>query len=396
MSTSSASSPRSCSTPCAPRRCGERRRPRPSSPCSLRLRTTVRSPLQRRRTMRVARFHAPEDVRLEDAPEPSPGPRDVKIRVRACSTCGTDVKISRFGHHHIVPPRVMGHEIAGEVVEVGAEVSGWSPGDRVQVIAAIPCGVCPDCTAGHMTICPNQVSMGYHFDGGFAEYMIVPPQVLAVDGLNRIPDGIGFDEASVAEPLACALNAQELVRINDGDDVVVIGAGPIGCLHVRLARSHGAGRVFLVELSSERLDMATALVHPDAAICAGETDPVAAVLELTGGRGADVVITAAASGKAQEQAVQMVARQGRISFFGGLPKDNPIIALDSNLVHYRELMIIGANGSSPEHNKRALRLIADGKVPVKDLITHHLPLEQVLEGIGIVSRGEAIKVTIEP
>src|SRR5665647_1825649 len=110
--------------------------------------------------------------------------------------------------------------------------------------------------------------------------------------------------------------------------------------------------------------------------------PVAAVLELTGGRGADVVITAAASGKAQEQAVQMVARQGRISFFGGLPKDNPIIALDSNLVHYRELMIIGANGSSPEHNKRALRLIADGKVPVKDLITHHLPLEQVLEWIG--------------
>jgi len=346
--------------------------------------------------MRVARFHAPGDVRLEDAPEPAPGPRDVKIRVRACSTCGTDVKILKFGHHHIVPPRVMGHEIAGEVVAVGADVGGWAPGDRVQVIAAIPCGVCPDCAAGHLTICPNQVSMGYHFDGGFAEYMIVPPEVLAVDGLNRIPDGVDYAEASVAEPLACAINAQELVGIDKGDDVVVIGSGPIGCLHVRLARSRGAARVFLVELSRERLDLAAALVHPDAAICAADTDPVEAVAELTGGRGVDVVITAAASGKAQEQAVQMVARKGRISFFGGLPKDDPTITLDSNLVHYRELMIIGANGSSPDHNKRALAAIADGSVPVKDLITHRLPLEQVLDGIGIVSRGEAIKVTIEP
>jgi L-iditol 2-dehydrogenase len=346
--------------------------------------------------MRVVRFHAPGDVRLEDAPEPTAGPREVKIRVRACSTCGTDVKISRFGHHHIHPPRVMGHEIAGEVVETGAEVEGWVAGDRVQVIAAIPCGECADCTAGHMTICPNQVSMGYHFDGGFAEYMVVPENVLKVDGLNRIPENVSFAEASVAEPLACALNAQELVRVEKGNDVVVIGSGPIGCLHVRLARSFGAGRVFLVELSRERLDMAAALVNPDEAICASEVDPVERVLELTGGRGADVVITAAASGKAQEQAVQMIARQGRISFFGGLPKDNPIIALDSNLVHYRELMIIGANGSSPEHNKRALDLIATGAVPVNDLITHRLPLEQALEGIEIVSRGEAIKVTIEP
>jgi L-iditol 2-dehydrogenase len=320
----------------------------------------------------------------------------VKIRVRACSTCGTDVKISKFGHHHIDPPRVMGHEIAGEVVEVGADVPGWVRGDRVQVIAAIPCGECDECRAGRMTICPNQVSMGYHFDGGFAEYMVVPENVLKVDGLNRIPDGVSYAEASVAEPLACALNAQELVRVEKGDDVVVIGSGPIGCLHVRLARSRGARRVFLVELSRERLELAAQRVQPDEAIVGSEVDPVARVLELTGGRGADVVITAAASGRAQEQAVQMVARGGRISFFGGLPKDDPIIALDSNLVHYRELMIIGANGSSPDHNKRALDLIATGAVPVDDLITHRLPLEQVLDGIGIVSRGEAIKVTIEP
>ncbi|MEV4627253.1 zinc-dependent dehydrogenase [Micromonospora sp. NPDC049523] len=346
--------------------------------------------------MKVVRFHAPGDVRIEDVPEPTPGPGDVKIRVRNCSTCGTDVKISKFGHHHIHPPRVMGHEIAGEVVEAGADVTGWAPGDRVQVIAAIPCGQCAECRRGRMTVCPNQESMGYHYEGGFAQYLVVPAKVLAVDGLNRIPDGVDFAEASVAEPLACVLNGQELARVGTGDDVVVIGSGPIGCLHVRLARARGAARVFLVDLNRARLDLAADLVAPDAAICGAEVDPVDEILKLTDGRGADVIITAAASGAAQEQAIQMAARQGRISFFGGLPKNNPIIACDSNLVHYRELTIVGANGSSPAHNAEALRLIATGAVPVADLITHRLPLDRAIDAFGIVARGEAIKVTIEP
>jgi L-iditol 2-dehydrogenase len=217
--------------------------------------------------------------------------------------------------------------------------------------------------------------------------------VLAVDGVNAIPENVGFAEASVAEPLACVLNGQELARVGPGDDVVVMGAGPIGCLHVRLARARGAARVFLVDVNAQRLAMAEELVRPDAAI---DSDPVDQVLKLTGGRGADVVITAAASGAAQEQAVRMAARQGRISFFGGLPKDDPVIALDANLVHYRELTIVGANGSSPAHNAAALRLVSEGAVPVADLITHRLPLPRVLDGIDLVSRGAAIKVTIEP
>ena len=346
--------------------------------------------------MKVVRFHAPGDVRIEDAPEPSPGAGDVKIRVRNCSTCGTDVKISKFGHHHIHPPRVMGHEIAGEVVEVGDGVDGWASGDRVQVIAAIPCGTCAECRRGRMTVCPDQESMGYHYEGGFAQFLVVPAKVLAVAGLNRIPEGVGFAEASVAEPLACVLNGQELARVGAGDDVVVVGSGPIGCLHVRLARARGAGRVFLVELNRSRLDLAAGLVRPDAAICGAEVDPVDEVRKLTDGRGADVIVTAAASGAAQEQALQMAARQGRISFFGGLPKDDPVIAVDANLVHYRELTIVGANGSSPAQNAEALRLIATGAVPVADLITHRLPLDQAIDAFGVVARGAAIKVTIEP
>ena len=277
--------------------------------------------------MKVVRFHAPGDVSVEDAPEPTPAAGEVKIRVRNCSTCGTDVKIWKFGHHHIVPPRVMGHEVAGEIVGVGEGVVDWRPGERVQVIAAIPCGQCGECRRGRMTVCPNQESIGYHYEGGFAEYMVVPAKVLAVDGLNRIPDEIGFAEASVAEPLACVLNGQLLARVGEGDDVVVMGSGPIGCLHVRLARARRAARVFLVDINPERLHLAAALVAPDAAVSSSETDVVDEIGKLTDGRGADVVITAAASGKAQEQAIQMAARQGRISFFGGLPKDNPVIAL---------------------------------------------------------------------
>ena len=352
--------------------------------------------------MKALKFHAPGELRLEQIDEPEVAPGEVKIRVRACSMCGTDVKISRSGHPNMSAPQVMGHEIAGEIVDVGAGAKPamdgreWVPGDRVQVIAAIPDGTCEECRAGHQAICPNQLSMGYQFPGGFAEYLIVPREVLAVDGLTRIPAELSFAEASVAEPLACVLNGQELARVGEGDTVVVVGSGPIGCLHVRLARARGAARIILIDLNPDRLAAAAALVHPDLTVATDTQDPVAAVLTATDGRGGDVVITAAASGAAQEQGLRMLARRGRLSLFGGLPKDAATISVDANLVHYRELTLVGVNGSTPEHNKRALELIASGAVPVADLITHRLPLDDVLEGIEIVARGDAIKVTIEP
>src|SRR5262249_2516745 len=158
-----------------------------------------------------------------------------------------------------------------------------------------------------------------------------------------------------------------------------------GCLHVRLARARGAARVFLVELNAERLHLAADLVKPDAALVGAEVDVVQEIAARTDGRGVDAGIVAAASGRAPEQAVRLAPRQGRISFFGGLPKDDPVIALDANEVHYRELTIVGANGSSPAHNAQALDLIATGAVPVADLITRRLPLERTLDAFDIVA-----------
>jgi L-iditol 2-dehydrogenase len=347
--------------------------------------------------MKALRFYAPEDVRLEDVPEPECGPDEVKLKVKNCSTCGTDVKIFYNGHQNITPPATMGHEIAGEVVEVGANVAGWSPGDRAQVIAAVPCGECYECKKGWMAVCQNQTSVGYQYDGGFAEFIIIPQQVLKVDGLNRIPDNVGYDEASAAEPFACAINAQELLGIEEGDTVVVFGAGPIGCMHIRIARGvHRCGPVYLVDVNADRLKMSADAVQPEETIDGSEVDVVSRVMELTGGRGADVIITATAATVTQEQAIAMAARNGRISFFGGLPKTNPTITCDSYVVHYRQLHIHGANGSAPVHNKRALEYISTGQVPVKDLITEHIPLDRVLDAFQIVKAGEAIKVTVEP
>jgi len=346
--------------------------------------------------MKAAIYRGPADLKVEEVVEPSTGANEVKLRIHACATCGTDAKIYHHGHPRLTPPQIIGHEIAGEVVEVGAEVDGYNVGDRVQVIAAIPCGDCWACNAGKQQICPNQLSMGYQFPGGFAEFMIVPHEVLRVNGLNHIPEGVSYEEAAVVEPLACVLNAQKLVNVTEGDTVLVMGAGPIGCLHVRLARALGASKVFLADVNGGRLALSADVVKPDRAIDMSSEDLAEVMKQVTDGRGPSVIITAAPAGAAQEQAIHMVQPGGRVSFFGGLPKDKPLITVDSNLVHYKELILAGANGSTPAQNKEALELIASGKVKVSDLITTRVSLDDVQAGIEAVLSGDAIKVVVLP
>ena len=346
--------------------------------------------------MKAALYKGPKDLNVVEVEKPKPSDNQILIRVKACATCGTDAKIFNHGHPRLTPPQIIGHEIAGEIVEIGARVNNFKVGDRVQVIAAIPCGQCWLCQSGRMTICQNQLSMGYQFAGGFAEFMIILDEVIRVNGVNKIPENVSFDEAAVTEPLACVLNSQQILQITKGDVVLVMGSGPIGCLHVRVARALGATKVFLADINGGRVKLASDVVKPDATIDMSTQDLAAEMKKLTDGRGPNIIITAAPSGKAQEDAISMVSAGGKVSFFGGLPKENPFINCDANIVHYKEVTLYGANGSSPAQNKQALNMIATGEVKVSDLITHRVKLENVQSAIDAVLSGQAIKVVVNP
>ena len=345
--------------------------------------------------MKAAVFYGPEDMRVGEVPRPAIGAREVLVKVAACAVCGSDVRTFRHGARNITKPVILGHEISGTVTEVGAELSGFRIGQRVAVAPAIPCGDCRYCRDGAETMCERLQSIGYEFDGGLAEFLNVPASAVRAGCVNNVPDHVSFDEAALAEPLACVINAQELTSVGERDTVVVMGAGPVGCLHVALAKVRGAAKTMLVDIRPERLTLA-APFGADVLIDGSREDVRARVLLETGGDGASVVIVAAPSNRAQEQSVALAARRGRINFFGGLPKTDPIIALDANIVHYRELSIVGSYGSRPAHNRMALDLIASGQLRAQPLIGLELPLDRVIDGLHAVEEGRVLKVIVRP
>ena len=331
----------------------------------------------------------------KDIPVPIVKTDTFVMKVEACAICGTDIKVYHYGHRLMVLPRVTGHEVAGTIIEIGKDVKIFKKGDRIAVAPAVPCGECYYCQRGFQGMCDNLTAIGFHYDGGFAEYMEVPAIAIKNGCANKLPDNISYEEASLAEPLACAINGQELSGVKSGDTVVIIGSGPIGCIHVDLAKAKGASKVIITEMSDLRLEMAK-ISNADIFINSSKEDVIKRVLSETNGRGADVVITACASGKAQEQALQIVAKRGNVNFFGGLPKDKSVINFDSNLLHYKEFSVVGTHGSSPKHNEIAIGLIASGKISVKKYITHRINLERLLEGINFVEKGESLKVIVKP
>ena len=310
--------------------------------------------------MKAAVFYAQEDLRLEDLPTPRISADQILLRVGACAICGSDVRFYRFGAKNITQRVTLGHEATGTIAEVGHSLTGFAPGQRVAIAPAIPCGDCSYCQQGIQTMCDNLHSIGYELHGGFAEFMVVPYAAIRAGCVNAIPDNLSFEEATVAEPLACAINGQELVNVGMGDEVVVIGAGPLGCMHAELAKIRGARKVIMVEVQERRLELAKKF-SVDVFINGATEDVGKRVFEETDGVGASVVIVAAPSAQAQAQALTLAAKQGRISFFGGLPRDNPMSTINANLLHYRELCILGAYGSKPRHNRLALDLLAAGK-----------------------------------
>ena len=347
------------------------------------------------KSMQAAVLKEVGDLSLQRVAIPACPPDGLLIKVAACAVCATDVKVYRYGHKLIKPPRITGHELSGTVVEVGKDVKQYHKGDRISVAPAVPCGICYYCRRGIQAMCADLTAIGYHYDGGFAEYMAVPPRAVRNDCVNIVPDNVSFEEAALVEPLAAILNGQEITSITVGDTVVIIGGGPLGCLHAWSARAHGAAKIIMTEISAKRLELAQ-IARADVYVDASKEDPVQRVLAETEGRGADVVLVACSVGKAQEQSVGMVCAHGKVNFFGSLPKGKSIINLDSNLIHYKECHVSGTQGSAPRHNKTALALISKGLIPIRDLISDRLPLAEFLTGIGIVEKGERMKVIIEP
>lgn len=332
---------------------------------------------------------------VREVPAPEIDDDEVLVKVAACAVCGSDIRMFHHGSPRLKPPAIMGHEAAGVVEAVGKHVTKFRPGDRVALGGDVPCGECVFCEAGIGNNCQINYAMGYQFPGSFAEYVKLNRVVVNYGPVHKVPDHVTLEEAALAEPLGCVLNALELSPIQFGDTVVIIGAGPIGCMIIEVARKMGAGKVIVVQRSRPRLELARRF-GADVYICSGEEDAVARVKEETHGLGAAVVITANASPEAQIDALRMARNRGWINLFGGLPKDKSVVPLDTNLIHYKELFVCGSHGCMPRHHQRAVDLIADGVINVKQYISHRFPLDQAPAAFAAAESRAGLRVVIQP
>jgi L-iditol 2-dehydrogenase len=345
--------------------------------------------------MNAVVVHAPMDFRLERVDAPAAPAGGMLLKVLACGLCGSDLRTLRSGHRKVTFPWTIGHEICGDVVALGEDYRGpWAIGDRLAVGPLAYCGVCDFCVDGAFELCEEYREIAQAWPGGFAEMIAIPEAAVRHGTILRAPDGLDPTYAAISEPVSSCVHAQEKGAVGLGDTVVVIGAGPVGCIHTGLARVRGAARVIVADIVDERLAMAEAFA-PDATVNAAEVDLVGEVDRLTRGRGADVVITATPAPVAQVQAVEMARKGGRILFFGGLPKDRSKPGIDTNLIHYNALHVIGTTIFAPRHQRIALDLMASGRIPADKLVTHRFPLSDFADGVALAMEGRALKVVFK-
>ncbi len=343
--------------------------------------------------MQAALLFAPDDLRVQDIPIPETGEGEVLLRTASASICGTDIRMLKHGHAHATPeqPLVLGHEMAGVIAQVGPGVTSLRVGQRVCVAPNYNLAPSKLVVAGEGHLDANYRALGIHDHGAFAEFVRIPREAVLQGNVFPIPDHVSYAAAALVEPLACVYNAWEKARIVPGDTVLIIGPGPIGLMHAKLAKCAGAGKVILNGLQPERLELAKKI---DPSFLTVMGDPGAELHRLTGGQGADVIITACPVAAVQTRAIELAAINGRVIFFGGLPKGKSLVPLDTNLIHYRQLLVTGTTRQSLRHFQLTLDLIGSGAIGVEDLITGTFPIAEAKAAITEAMAGRGLKTRI--
>jgi L-iditol 2-dehydrogenase len=341
-------------------------------------------------TMKVARYYGAGDIRIEEMPLPEPGPGEVMVRIRASGICGSDVM---HWYREGRGPVVLGHEIGGEIAAAGRGVTAYRPGDRVTASHHVPCNTCRYCTSGHHTVCDTLRKTNF-YPGGFAEYVLLP-QINVDRGVYLLPDGMSFEEATFVEPLACVYRGQRIAGTRIGRSALVIGSGISGLLHVQLAKTLGASPVVASDINEFRLDAARKF-GADNVIHAGDDLP-AVFRDLNNGRPADIVILTAGAEGAISQAFRSVDRGGTVLFFAPAGKGVSVPLPVNELFWRNEMTLTSSYAANYEEHMISMELIRQGRVNVRDMITHRLPLAETARGFGLVEKaGESLKVIITP
>ncbi|MGZ9235593.1 MAG: zinc-dependent dehydrogenase [Anaerolineales bacterium] len=347
--------------------------------------------------MLAAVYHGPNDLRVENVPIPKIGSGELLIQVASASICGTDLRIFH-GNHRMYPAgtvRIPGHEVVGTVAEVGAAVTNYKTGQRVFCAPNTGCGHCLQCVSGNNNLCADYDAIGVTSDGGFAEYVRIPANSVQQGNVIPISESVDPAVAALMEPFACVLRGQNTLHITPGEVVLVMGAGPIGVMHTKLAKARGAGRVIVSEPMADRAAQARRM-GADRVVNPTSENLKAVLLEESQGRGADVIIVAAPVHAAQEIALDLAAISGRINFFGGLPKDRPTINLDSNLVHYKELVVTGTTACSTADCWQASQIVNSGLVDLSDIVSQRFPLKDALMAFAAAEDRKSLKIVLEP
>ncbi|QGT99459.1 hypothetical protein SYNTR_0866 [Candidatus Syntrophocurvum alkaliphilum] len=342
--------------------------------------------------MKAAILESREKIVIKKLKVPECNTGELLVKVKSCGICRTDMKSFLSGQRDLKLPRILGHEVSGIIEHVGLGVKMYKKGDRVQISPGIPCGNCEFCKKGIDNLCEAIKIMGFNYDGGFAEYILVPANGVKNGIVTIISDNISFEEASMAEPLACSINMQELLNLNNNRTVVIFGLGRLGILNAKLAKLKGSSNIIGVEKNRQRLLNAKKFEF-DYIIDSSKADVVKEILSLTSGKGADVVIPCCPEYEAMNTGIQVLTKRGKLGFFSGLITEN-CRNIDFNLIHYKEISVIGGYGAAIKHSKEALDFITKDSIRVSNMVTKIIGLNDIKKGIDMVKNMTELSVVI--